>query len=191
MNSSVILDLLKIAFLVIIALLTAWLREYYVRRRRSDSYREHLFKQRLEVYRELWQRYVRLTRTLGTKGASLTAIGVAAVHSKLPSGQIHVARTDSDGTHVTNAEPLLDNLTNEIDEFISFARGAYILLDPDTVKSLEAIVQLIEGKSEGDGITIDWGALHDYSFLLQDRIRAELGIDKLRDMNVILRSQRD
>lgn len=191
MTSSVILDLLKIVFLVIVALLTAWLRDYYVRRRRSDSYREHLFKERLEVYRQLWQRYIRLTRSLGTKGASLTTVGLETIHSRLPSGQIHIPKgTDNDTMYSTNLESQVDKLTNEIDEFISFARGAYILLDSDTVNGLESIIQLIEGKVEGQRITIDWGALHHHSFLLQDTIRAELGIDKLRDMDVILNLKR-
>jgi hypothetical protein len=190
MTASLLIELLKIAFLVLITLLTAWLHDYYTKRRRGESYREHVFKERLGVYRELWQRYVRLTRMLGTKGASLTAIGVQTVQSRLPSGRVHVGTTtDVGSTEVPTTRSLVESITSDIDDFVSYARGSYILLDIRTVEALELIIQLIEGKTQGDGLRIDWGALHSQSFALQDAIRTELGIDQLRDLKEILGAQ--
>jgi hypothetical protein len=57
------------------------------------------------------------------------------------------------------------------------------------VEALELIIQLIVGKTQGDGLRIDWGALHSQSFALQDAIRTELGIDQLRDLKEILGAQ--
>jgi hypothetical protein len=190
MTASLLIELLKIAFLVLITLLTAWLHDYYTKRRRGESYREHVFKERLGVYRELWQRYVRLTRMLGTKGASLTAIGVQTVQSRLPSGRVHVGTTtDVGSTEVPTTRSLVESITSDIDDFVSYARGSYILLDIRTVEALELIIQLIVGKTQGDGLRIDWGALHSQSFALQDAIRTELGIDQLRDLKEILGAQ--
>jgi hypothetical protein len=127
---------------------------------------------------------------LGTKGASLTAIGVQTVQSRLPSGRVHVGTTtDVGSTEVPTTRSLVESITSDIDDFVSYARGSYILLDIRTVEALELIIQLIVGKTQGDGLRIDWGALHSQSFALQDAIRTELGIDQLRDLKEILGAQ--
>ena len=180
----VVVDLLKLIVVVLVAIVTAWLRDLYAKRRRVDNYREHLFKERLALYRELWERYVKMTRVLGTKGVSVTAIGLGKAQQALQPTTISVTDKPSSSTDTKSSQEI-QRILDEIDEFIAYARGTYVLLDPKTVHALDAAIQIIEGKTRGGSLTIDWGALHRQSRALQHAIRNELGIEELRHIDEI------
>lgn len=174
-------EFLKLVPLLLAALLTAWLSDYYLRRRRREVYREHLFKERLKIYCELWQKYVLIARLLGTEGASSTAAALRML--TLSRGHPGVPSVTEESSQQNNkAEEIL----GEVESFIAFARGSYVILDPATLNALEKIIMLIEGKSIAGSLVIDWGELHRRSLDLRRAIRRELGIDELREIDEII-----
>ncbi|MEM8608401.1 MAG: hypothetical protein AAGF92_14930 [Myxococcota bacterium] len=169
-----VFDIVKLAVTVMVALMTVWARDFFIKRRRPDRYREHLYKERLSLYREIWRRYVSLTRDLGTVGQSLSARGLKAQIRREETGQTLAPREQ------------VERLLASVHAFVAFARGSYILLDPGTLHALDEAIRTIEGKV-GDGrSTIDWGRLRRLSGQLQQDIRRELGIEVLRDIDDIV-----
>ena len=170
-------ELFKIVPILLAALLTAWLSDYYFRRRRRELYREHLFKERLRVYCELWQRYVSVSRLLGTKGDSSTA-------EQLQRDILNRAPITAAGS--TESRAKAKEILDSLESFVTYARGVYVILDPATLEALEQIIMLLEGKTGVDHLMIDWGELHRRSLALRYGIRRELGIDELREIDDII-----
>lgn len=181
MDLSLLIEFVKIAFLVLIALLTAWLRDYYLKKRRGDSYREHVFRERLGLYREIWARYVALTRLLGKTGGSATASRL----KEFSMGSRSNRSPNSEALPSTQGVSAEDLLT-QIDEFISFVRGNYVLLDAATQEALERAIKVIEGKRHREEVSLDWAELTKCSQSLQGALRSELGFEQLRDIREIL-----
>jgi hypothetical protein len=182
-------ELVKLLLVVFTTLLTIWASDYFVRRRRVETYRELLYKERLQIYRDLWTRYVSITRSLGNKGAALSVQGLRELleQNRARHGQLISDRASSSPVGPVSSRDIT-GLLDEIDGFIAFARGVYIVLDTDTVATLEGAIRVIEGKVQREPTVINWSELHKRSQDLQDAIRRELGIDKLRELEAILRS---
>jgi predicted nucleic acid-binding protein len=180
----------KILLIVFTTLLTSWTKDFFEKKRRGDKYKELLYKERIQLYRDLWTQYVKVTRSIGTKTGSLSVLGLRKAKDEVESRKLQRALTDALSIESSDrsATEEIQNLLSDIDAFIAFARGAYILLDSDTVAALEAAINVIEGKVNEKGVLINWGDLHYCSEELHDAIRRELGIDKLRRMEKIFSS---
>jgi len=57
-----------------------------------------------------------------------------------------------------------------------------------TVRALTAAIAIIEGKASGARLMIDWGDLHTGSAEFQQAIPRELGVEKLRALERMLKS---
>lgn len=178
----IFIDILKIVIVVLVAFITSWLRDLYARRRRVDKYQEHLFKIRLELYHELWKRYVKTTRTLGNKNISLTTVGL----SRELKNEL---KPNNDLDH-RNEKIKNENILNEVEEFISYARSTYILLDSNTNRILDEAINIIEGRITQNNLIIDWHILNKKSLLLYNSIRSELGIVELKNIEDIARKKK-
>jgi predicted nucleic acid-binding protein len=181
---------LKVLLIVFTTLLTTWTKDFFEKKRRGDKYKELLYKERIQLYRDLWTQYVKVTRSIGTKTGSLSVLGLRKAKDEVESRKLQRALTDvlPIGTTDSSEGEDIQNLLFDIDAFIAFARGAYILLDSDTAGALEAAINVIEGKVNEKEVLINWGDLHNCSEELHNAIRRELGIDKLRRMEKIFSS---